>query len=581
MKLLLEYLKRYKKLLFLALGLAAVNQIFSLVDPQIFRLIIDNYASKIGTLSAHAFIAGVAFLLLAGVLAALISRTAKNFQDYFVNSVTQRVGAALYSDMIEHAFALPYQVFEDQRSGEVLQKADNARQDSQLLIVSLINIVFLAALSMLLVTAYAFYVNWLIGLLYLSILPIMGFTTLAISRRIRAASKKISLESSSLSGAITETLHNVELVKSLGLEQQEADRLARVNDDILKLELKKITMIRTLSFIQGTMVNLSRSALMLLMLWLVFTGGITLGEFFTLMFYSFAIFNPLYEFGNVISQYQETRASLEVAQGVFNQPPEVKPADAEKISNLESIAFDQVSFRYNEDAPGALDNISFSARRGQTIAFVGLSGAGKSTIIKLLIGLYKPTAGRLLINGQDNRQIDLDDWRRSIGYVSQDTQLFAGTIADNLRFIKPAATDEECRQALREAAINSLIERDPAGLQVRIGEGGLKLSGGEKQRLAIARALLRRPRLLIFDEATSNLDSLTEKMITKTIAEISRHKERLTVLIAHRLSTVAQADIIHVLEKGRIIESGRHEELLKNGSLYAAMWREQQAQSEK
>ena len=578
MKLLLKYLKQYRKVLIIALVLAAINQTFSLVDPQILRLIIDNYASKVGVLTHSKFLSGVSLLLLAGVLAALISRTAKNFQDYFVNAVTQKVGTALYADMISHAFSLPYQIFEDQRSGELLQKASKARQDSQTLITSLINIIFLAVLSMSLVTIYAFYVNWLVGLVYISLVPIMGFTTLAISKKVRTASRRIALESSSLAGSITETLHNVELVKSLGLEKQESDRLNRVNNDILKLELKKITIIRTLSFIQGTMVNVSRSALLFLMLWLIFSGQITLGEFFTLMFYSFAIFSPLYEFGNVISQYQEARASLEVAQDIFNQPPEPKPIDPKNITNLEKISFQDVSFRYNETDEEALRDISFRVDKGKTIAFVGLSGSGKSTIIKLLVGLYRPTQGQIMINNFDNQSLNLESWRKTIGYVSQDTQLFAGTIAENLRFIKPEATDEECFQVLKEASIINIVERDSSGLQAKIGEGGLKLSGGEKQRLAIARALLRKPQLLIFDEATSSLDSLTEKMITRTISEISQtKKELITVLIAHRLSTVAQADIINVLERGRIIESGSHEELLKNGSLYAAMWREQQA----
>jgi ATP-binding cassette subfamily B protein len=317
------------------------------------------------------------------------------------------------------------------------------------------------------------------------------------------------------------------------------------------------------------------------MLWLIFTGRITLGEFFTLMFYSFAIFSPLYEFGNVISQYQEARASLEVAQEVFSQPAEVKPANPQRITDLTSLTFDHVNFRYNEADAAALTDISFTATKGQTVAFVGLSGSGKSTIIKLLVGLYQPIQGQIKINELDSRTLDLESWRKNIGYVSQDTQLFAGTIADNLRFIKPQATDAECYQALKEASISNIVERDNAGLQAKIGEGGLKLSGGEKQRLAIARALLRQPQLIIFDEATSSLDSLTEKMITKTISEISQSNRNLiTVVVAHRLSTVAQADIINVLEKGKIIESGSHETLLKNpNSLYAAMWREQQARN--
>jgi len=346
----------------------------------------------------------------------------------------------------------------------------------------------------------------------------------------------------------------------------------------LKLELKKITLIRTLSFIQGTLVNLTRSLLLLLMLWLIFAGAITLGEFFTLMFYSFAVFGPLYEFGNVVSQYQEASASLKIAQDVFNQAPEPKPLDPRVVGRLEEISFRGVSFQYGSGAAEALSGISFSLRPGQTAAFVGLSGSGKSTIIKLLVGLYRPSAGAIAVNGVDSRELDIDAWRRNIGYVSQDTQLFAGTIAENLRFTKPDATDEDCLTALRQAAILNIIERGGQGLATRIGEGGLKLSGGEKQRLAIARALLRRPQLVIFDEATSSLDSLTERKITETIAAIGgANPDLMIILIAHRLATVAHADLIHVLEKGRIIEEGKHAALLENASLYAAMWREQQA----
>jgi len=578
MQLLLKYIGQYKKALFGALALAAINQIFSLVDPQILRLLIDNYVMKVNDLARHDFIFGIALLLGAGVLAALISRTAKNFQDYFVNAIAQRIGTSLYADMIQHAFSLPYRIFEDQRSGELLQKADKARKDAQVFIISLINIVFLSVLSLVLVVAYAFYVHWLVGLVYVLIVPALGLTTIAISKKIREASKKIVMEASSLAGATTETLRNVELVKSLGLEDQESKRLNEINDYILKLELKKITLIRTLSFIQGTLVNLTRSLLLMLMLWLIFIGGITVGEFFTLMFYSFAVFSPLYELGNVISQYQEMSASMKIAQDIFSQPEEAKPNNPKDVGHLEKISFENVSFRYDTDSKEALSETSFDLNPGQTIAFVGLSGAGKSTIIKLLVGLYQPTAGEIFMNGVSHEQIDIDAWRRQIGYVSQDTQLFAGTIGENLRFTKPGASDEDCLTALRQASILSIIERGGKGLETRIGEGGLKLSGGEKQRLAIARALLRKPQLIIFDEATSSLDSLTEKKITQTITEIGRNNPNLMIiLIAHRLATVAHSNLIYVLEKGRIIESGKHNQLLQNASLYAAMWREQQA----
>ncbi len=579
MRLLLTYIKKYKKTLAGALVLAAVNQVFSLLDPQIFRLIIDNYATSFGEINQSQFISGVGWLLLAGVLAALISRLAKNFQDYYVSSMSQKVGTALYADMIEHAFSLPYRIFEDQRSGELLQKADKARNDAQKFIASLVNIIFLSVLGMGLVIAYALYVHWLIGLVYLAIIPLLGLTTFAISRKVRSASQKIVSETASLSGSTTETLRNVELVKSLGLEKQETTRLNAVNEKILGLELKKITLIRTLSFIQGTMVNATRSALLLLMLWLIYTGQISLGEFFTLMFYSFAVFSPLYELGNVVAQYQEASASLEIAQAVFNQEPEARPSHPVAVEMLNSVSFKNVSFSYGEESGSALKDISFQASRGQVLALAGLSGSGKSTIIKLLVGLYRPQSGLVLINDLDASSVDIEAWRKNIGYVSQDTQLFAGTIRENLLFIRPEATDEECLLALEQAEILDIVDKSELGLDSRIGEGGLKLSGGEKQRLAIARALLRKPQLIIFDEATSSLDSLTEKKITQTIEAVSRkNKDMIIILIAHRLSTVSGADVIHVLEKGKIIESGSHQELIKNASLYSAMWRQQQAQ---
>ncbi len=223
----------------------------------------------------------------------------------------------------------------------------------------------------------------------------------------------------------------------------------------------------------------------------------------------------------------------------------------------------------------ALDNISFNVRNGETIAFVGPSGAGKSTLVKLLVGLYYPQQGTILYNGIREQDIDFDELRGQIGFVTQDTQLFSGTIKENLLFVNPAATDEDIQSVLYQASCNGLLSRAEKGLETMIGEGGLKLSGGEKQRISIARSLLRHPRLLIFDEATSALDSITEEEITTTIKNISAQRDQITVLIAHRLSTIMHADRIYVLEKGRVAEMGTHSELLEEKGLYYAMWRQQ------
>ena len=576
MQLLLKYIKAEKKTLVLALVLATINQVFSLLDPQIFRIIVDKYASHANTLARGDFLRGVILLLLLSMLVALISRIAKNFQDYYVSTITQRVGANLYSHSINHSFSLPYSAFEDQRSGELLQKLQKARTDSQGLITSFIGVIFLTVVGMVFVVGYAFYVHWLIGVVYLSIIPIVGFTQFYLSKRIKSAQKAIVTETAGLAGSTTETLRNVELVKSLGLEDQETKRLNDVNQKILNLELKKIKLIRYLSFIQGTFINFIRSALLLLMMWLIFREIITFGEFFSLYIYLFFIFGPLGELGSIANTYQETRASMEKLQSILDMRPELKPENGKIIDKLDSIIFENVGFIYKESGEASAENINLEIRKGQTVAFVGPSGAGKTTLIKLMLGLYKPTEGKILLNGVSSIDVDYDSLKHRIGYVSQETQLFAGTVRENLLFVKPDATDEKCLEALQHSSTIKIIERNGGGLDTKIGEGGIKISGGERQRLAIARALLREPDLIVFDEATSSLDSMTEKEITETIKNITKIRPNLiTVMIAHRLSTIMHSDVIFVLEKGKLVEEGTHRELIEKDGLYRALSREQ------
>jgi ATP-binding cassette subfamily B protein len=262
-------------------------------------------------------------------------------------------------------------------------------------------------------------------------------------------------------------------------------------------------------------------------------------------------------------------------------PPAPKPAEPVAVGALMRVAFEDVDFTYPSASTPSLESIDLEIRGGETVAFVGPSGSGKTSLVKLLVGLYRPSSGSLTVNGIDIEKIDSDELRGRIGLVTQDTQLFAGTIRDNLLFVNPAATDEQCIEVLRQAAALPIIERGGKGLEKKIGEGGIKISGGERQRLAIARALLREPELMIFDEATSSLDSITEKAITETIRELTTHgHRRMTVLVAHRLSTIAHAQRIHVLAKGRIVETGTHTSLLALNGLYAALWREQSAQRE-
>jgi ATP-binding cassette subfamily B protein len=574
-RLLLRYLRRYWPLVALALVLASINQIFSLLDPLIFRHVIDDYATKYSQYTTGEFFRGVGWLMAAAVGVAFVSRVAKNFQDYFVNVVTQRVGADLYSDGIRHSLALPFQVFEDQRSGETLGKLQKVRSDVERFIAASVNMVFLTLVGVLFVMIYAFKAHWSIAPAYLATIPLLGGLSSLLSRKIKVLQKEIVAETTALAGATTESLRNIELVKSLGLAEQEVTRLTATTEKILKLELRKVRYVRSLSFVQGTAVNFVRTCILLLMLYLIFTQEITVGQFFSLLIYSFFVFGPLQELGNVINIYRETEASLANFEQILRTPVDPKPADPIPVPDLRVLEFDSVSFTHQTASTPALSDVSFRVQRGETVAFVGPSGAGKSTLVKLLVGLYAPKAGLIAYNGVESRRVDLDRLRERLGLVTQETQLFSGTIRENLLFAHPGATDEECIAVLRRAAADNLLRRGERGLDTVIGEGGMKISGGEKQRLAIARALLRRPHLLVFDEATSSLDSLTEEEISRTMREVAETTDVITVLIAHRLSTVMHADRIHVLERGRIVEMGRHEELLELKGLYYAMWRQQ------
>jgi ATP-binding cassette, subfamily B, bacterial len=603
MKILLHYLKPYKWLVLLALLLAAVNQVFSMLDPYFFGKLYDTYAvhpfekgvyeefrtvlpsGKVQikkefkpsgeTRTQSEFVWGVLGFLGILISVAMVSRIAKAFQDYFTNVAVQKFGAKIFTDGLQHSMKLPYQDFEDQRSGETLSILSKVRTDTERFIFAFVSTLFILLVGIIFVSIYAFSLHWSIMPIYLGGIVLLALLTGVLSKKIKFIQKKIVGETTALAGSTTESLRNIELLKSLGLTQQEVSRLNTNTYKILGLELKKVKSIRALSFIQGTFVNLLRQVIMFTLLFLVFQKELTPGEVMTLTFYSFFIFGPLQEIGNIIIYYREAEASLNNFDTLMKKPPEQQPTKPYQLGDIQTLAFNEVGFKHQSAHLRAIENISFKVRKGETIAFVGPSGSGKTTLMKLLVGLYRPQQGSVLYNGIDEDSINFDDLRNQIGFVTQDTQLFSGTIKENLLFVNPKATDADLMEVLNKASCQRLLARAEKGLDTVIGEGGLKLSGGEKQRLSIARALLRKPNLLIFDEATSALDSITEEEITTTIREVTSQREQITILIAHRLSTIMHADRIYVLEQGNVIETGTHNQLLQEKGLYYAMWRQQ------
>lgn len=583
MKILLHYLKPYKWLVALSLFLAAVNQCFSLLDPFFAGKLFDQFIihplsydveGKLPRTKTD-FIWGVMGMLGILISVAMISRIAKAFQDYFSSVVIQKFGAKIFTDGLAHSMKLPYEQFEDQRSGETLSILTKVRTDTERFISSFINVLFGVFVGLVFVIVFAFRIHWSIPLVYIGGALVLSLLISVLSKKIKAVQKTIVKETTALAGSTTESLRNIELVKSLGLTNQEVGRLNKNTFKILGLEITKVKKLRSLSFVQGTFVNLLRQAIVFILLLLIYDTLITPGQYISLLFYSFFIFGPLQEIGNIILSYREAEASLNNFHNLMQKAPELEPANPKPLGEINSLEFNDVSFKHKTASHKAIDNISFEAKLGETIAFVGPSGSGKSTLMKLLVGLYRPQEGKILYNKLDENEIHFDDLRNQIGFVTQDTNLFSGTIKENLLFVNPTASNELLTDVLAKASCTNLLARAENGLDTIIGEGGLKLSGGEKQRLSIARALLRKPHLLIFDEATSALDSLTEEEITNTIREISNQKEQISILIAHRLSTIMHANKIYVLEKGDVVEMGNHETLLAEKGLYYAMWRQQ------
>jgi len=575
MRTLWQYLRPQRLLIVYALLAAGAAQLLNLIDPVIFGKIIDEYANNPNELPQAELINGVLKWLGLAIGVALLARIFKSVQEYISRKAVARFGMQIFNDGLRQTLRLSFQEFEESRSGETLSILQKVKTDTERFVNSFINILFSSIVGIGFLVWYSVTKNWMLIPVFVIGILVLGGLTGMLSKKIKTVQRTINKETNKMSGVITESLRNIELVKSLGLTFPEIRRLKEQTRKIYELEMEKVRKVRTLGFLQGTILNLLRQSILFILLWLIFRNILTTGELISMQFISTTIFGPLQDLGNIMLQYREVEASVHNFDTLMHKTIEQRPESPIDIPHIHQLRFDQVVFKHKTASFRAIDNISFSVKAGETIAFVGPSGSGKSTLVKLLVGLYKPVSGEIYFNETSFSKIRYNQLRRKIGFVTQDTQLFSGTIKYNLQFVHPQATDEDIQNALKKASATRLLERSEAGIHTMLGENGMKLSGGEKQRISIARALLRDPQLLIFDEATSALDSITEEAITSTIRHISEDRKQIIILIAHRLSTIMHADVIYVLEKGKIVEQGSHEVLLEQKGLYYAMWRQQ------
>lgn len=575
MKILFKYLRPQRTLVIIALLLAGISQLLTLIDPVIFGIIIDRYASNPLNLPQSVLVGSILKWLLLAFGIAAIARLCKSGQEFITRKAVAAFGMQIFNDGLKQTLRLSFQEFEQSRSGTTLSVLQKVKTDLERFINSFINVLFSSLVGVGFLIWYSISKNWLLVPVFFVGVGLLGSLTGLVSKKIKGIQKSINRQTDKQAGVITESLRNIELVKSMGLTFSEIRRLNELTARIYRLEMIKAKKVSSLSFLQGNMLNFLKQSILFILLWLIFRQMLSTGELIAMQFISTAIFTPLQDLGNMIILYREADASLKTFDNLMKRPVEKRPDNSVELGKLESLKFEHVVFRHKTAGYNAIDDISFDIQSGQTIAFVGPSGSGKSTLVKLLVGLYIPIDGHIYFNETDSGTIRYNPLRRQIGFVTQDTQLYAGSIKDNLLFANPSASDTDIQMALQKASATALIAKASNGIETILGESGMKLSGGEKQRISIARALLRQPNLLIFDEATSALDSITEEDITETIRAISRKGEQMTILIAHRLSTVMHADKIYVLEKGRISETGSHEELINLKGLYYSMWRQQ------
>ncbi len=558
---------RAKLYLFLSVLFLVLGRVFLITGPVVFKHLVD----EVNNLDTYLPIKLLALFVLVRILAQFFNES----RDYVFNILSQRIFREVSVKVFKHLHELSLKFHLNRKTGalsRIIERGTNSLVSiSHFLMMTILpSIVESVLLSVLLCVWYGI---WCSLIMFITIISYAVFTVFVSTKRIQIV-KEMNAEDNKAQTRAIDSLLNFETVKYFTNENLEVNEYDRIQSNYEKISFRLKSSLNLLNLGQSVIFSIGLGLMLFVAINGAHKGELTAGDIAALFAFSLQLIMPLFNLGFAYREIKQGIVNLGEMFDLLDQESDIKDLPNAKPLLVKSgkVAFENVCFSY-QDNRQIINKMSFEIPAGKIAAFVGATGAGKSTLSKLLFRFYDPTEGRILIDDQDIKLITQKSLRETLGMVPQDTILFNDTMLYNITYGLPYASQSEVDDAIKRAELDKFINLLPNGLETVVGERGLKLSGGEKQRIAIARVILKSPKIFIFDEATSALDTITEKMIQKNLKKISQGKT--TIVIAHRLSTIVEADIIFVIEKGEIVESGNHAQLLQNENIYKKLWNQQ------